>query len=374
MVNNSSICHYEECNDEVIQTNISGLPRKIFDFSRNDRKAGFTLAETLIVVAVLGVIAMLTIPNLIKNQIEAQHRTKVKKSMTVYDLALSKIVLDNDIKNNSMLAQYAEEQKEANCEDSSKYFKKSKETSNGCIFMTSDKVWYNIEDIRRPVISFEEITPENKDEITANANTRANKKAFVLVGHFDDRTGALRVNDLNFEKNNAETIDANSSYDQVSKLFDFINNKKDDEGGGTDTIKPLLSMRCTTDSFGYNYCEKYEYDGNGNQTASYSGCDGSGNNCSSSQKYEYDGNGNQTAEYYCNGSGNNCSYSQKYEYDGNGNQTAYYYNCDGSGNNCSYSQKYEYDGNGNQTAYYYCDGNGNNCDWYETYENTYIDR
>ena len=41
---------------------------------------GFTLAETLIVLVILGVIASITIPAVVRNQIEAQNRTKIKKT------------------------------------------------------------------------------------------------------------------------------------------------------------------------------------------------------------------------------------------------------------------------------------------------------
>jgi len=70
-------CHCEERSDEAIQeTKFSvgkintktelltfGLPR----FARNDKRAAFTLAEVLITLAIIGVVATMTIPTLIAN-------------------------------------------------------------------------------------------------------------------------------------------------------------------------------------------------------------------------------------------------------------------------------------------------------------------
>ena len=43
------------------------------------KRAAFTLAETMIVLVVLGVVASITIPAVVRNQIDAQNRTKLKK-------------------------------------------------------------------------------------------------------------------------------------------------------------------------------------------------------------------------------------------------------------------------------------------------------
>ena len=70
-------CHCEERSDEAIQeikfsidkmntkTELLtfGLPR----FARNDKRAAFTLAEVLITLAIIGVVAAMTIPTLIAN-------------------------------------------------------------------------------------------------------------------------------------------------------------------------------------------------------------------------------------------------------------------------------------------------------------------
>ena len=43
------------------------------------KRAAFTLAETLIVLVILGIVASITIPAIVRRQMEAQNRAKIKK-------------------------------------------------------------------------------------------------------------------------------------------------------------------------------------------------------------------------------------------------------------------------------------------------------
>ena len=45
-------------------------------------RSGFTLAETLIALTVLGIVAAITVPQLVRKQAETANRTKLKKAMT----------------------------------------------------------------------------------------------------------------------------------------------------------------------------------------------------------------------------------------------------------------------------------------------------
>lgn len=60
-------------------------------------KKGFTLAEVLVTLAVIGVVAALTIPSLIQSSSEKQARTGIKKALSVLNQALSLSVAQESI-------------------------------------------------------------------------------------------------------------------------------------------------------------------------------------------------------------------------------------------------------------------------------------
>ena len=72
-----------------------------------DKKQGFTLAEVMIVLVVLGIVAILTVPSVVKKYFEAQERTKIKKSMAAYDTAINKMVIENDRRSEDALKDWA---------------------------------------------------------------------------------------------------------------------------------------------------------------------------------------------------------------------------------------------------------------------------
>ncbi len=189
-----------------------------------NKKTAFTMAETLIVIAVLGIIAILTIPNLFRNQVEAQHRTKVKKSMAAYEAMFNKMVMENELRSSLAITSWADGT-DNNCANISVYFKKS--IDKGCTFKTSDGVWWNIANIQRPIIAFKE---ENLD--FDKANDPDDMDAFILVGRIDDSVGTIRVDDLQFETNNP----LDNSDNQVAKLFGFMNKSKNNGNNNEEPI------------------------------------------------------------------------------------------------------------------------------------------
>jgi len=66
-----------------------------FNFVNSRRKAGFTLAEVLVVITIIGVIASLTIPDLIANIQEQQYKSAWKKNFAVLSQATINIKEDN---------------------------------------------------------------------------------------------------------------------------------------------------------------------------------------------------------------------------------------------------------------------------------------
>jgi len=59
------------------------------------RKIGFTLAEVLITLGIIGIVAQMTIPTLMNNIDEAQYRSALKKTFSVLSQATTSIVNEN---------------------------------------------------------------------------------------------------------------------------------------------------------------------------------------------------------------------------------------------------------------------------------------
>ena len=227
-------------------------------------KNAFTMSETLIVIVVLGIIAMLTLPNVYKKYLESVKRLKIKKAMKVYDFAVTKMTIENDLKSSSALQEWASKD---DCNNSVSYFKTTKRSK--CTFRTSDGLWWNIDDMVRPVISFNKITDDNLDSIKANARDLDNNSAFVMVTSTDNSTGAFRVDDLEYEKEHP----VYNSDKLVEKLYDYINNvvracdifcrykRGDFNTPCQSNVKETCSVT-TTNAQGVSTTKVYDSDGN----------------------------------------------------------------------------------------------------------------
>ena len=194
----------------------------------------FTLAETLIVLVILGIIASITIPAVVRRQMEANNRARIKKSMTVYDTAINKFIVENDLKSDAAVYQIAPKN---NCTFTSQYFKaveniEENGNQNLCKFKSADGVWWDISDILNPIIGL------NKDDLTdVNSNT-----SFKLSAKFD-QNGSLRVDDLAYEiKLNSNDLKA------LEKIYAFINGEKNEK------INPYANREFKIKSITNNDC------------------------------------------------------------------------------------------------------------------------
>ena len=61
------------------------------------KTSGFTLAEVLITLGIIGIVAAMTIPSLINNSQEAQYKSAYKKAYSVANQALKKAEADNNL-------------------------------------------------------------------------------------------------------------------------------------------------------------------------------------------------------------------------------------------------------------------------------------
>ena len=299
----------------------------------NRKTKGFTLAETLITLTILGVVAVITVPMLINKQMESANRTKLKKAMAAYEKALNQIIVDNDIKGSITAVEGF--RLTDNCSGSRPYFKAIKEIAgNNCRFQTADKVWWDITNIEHPVISLKDqiTTQAESDAIKAKANNlEKDKTSFVMVGEIKD--GIVRINDMGALEGN----DQNEDY--LNKLYAFIEKKTMEDAAGSESgvsdppsesseSSPIIDLNkeypkfyngeynnvCTTqkqgcyeviwgtvgEDFGYKM-----YDSNGNFFAYGSGCIDIAT-CDS--RFAFSKITDSDKIIYCHGSVNRCDY------------------------------------------------------------------
>ena len=186
---------------------------------KNLKVKGFTLAETLITLTILGVVAAITIPALINKYNESANRTKLKKAMAAYEKALNQMIIDNDIKGTITAV---EGFKIGQCDISSSYFKTVEILKNDkCRFKTADKVGYDITDITHPIFFLSD-DYKTTDLETESTNLRAlakdtdNKDVFGGVGEIKD--GIVRINDKGAATGDDATI--------LNKSYAFANKEK----------------------------------------------------------------------------------------------------------------------------------------------------
>ena len=110
-------------------------------------KRAFTLAEVLITLSILGVVAALTIPSLVNRQSDLAAQVKLKKAVSAYEDAAGTFMVEKQRANISTLlkANYAADG-DLTCDNLSSYFKivgTPTENASGCSFTTSDgAAWY----------------------------------------------------------------------------------------------------------------------------------------------------------------------------------------------------------------------------------------
>lgn len=216
----------------------------MLNFINFHRNKAFTLAEIIVVLAILGIVAALTIPTVIRRQIEVTNRTKLKKAMKVYDLFIQRYTLENNI---HTMAELKESLKAENYKNLRAYFKKSEES---CQFKTPDGIAWDICDVENTKISL----PNQKDK-----NGELLSFEFTLV--LDPVTGVFRVNDIGY----AERINDRESKEKLTKMYNYLNNtevseiKKENENCG---------LKCRYDKGEFDSIEKCEL---GNMKNCYSG-------------------------------------------------------------------------------------------------------
>ena len=149
--------------------------------------------------------------------------------MTSYEAALSKMVIENNLKSDADIDNWADD----DCSNTRAYFKPTRNGDDNCTFMTADGVWWNISDIKNPVISVDTktgIDPTKLADLKNTAKDTSDNKIYAMKGWFDEN-GSLRVDDL------AKVGDNDKAY--LTKLYNFVNNKIDSSSGEVTQKSPF---------------------------------------------------------------------------------------------------------------------------------------
>ncbi|MBQ7449950.1 type II secretion system protein, partial [bacterium] len=191
-------------------------------------KSGFTLAETLITLSVLGIVAAITIPAMVKRHVESANRTKIRAAMAAYEKLMNNLVVTEEIRTNEglMEALYGSKPYDTTCKNINEQMQIKSFGSNNCIFTTKNGItWYftpnqawnggrvytyvALKDADAEFLGSYNI--EQKNGIIAMTD----EPIFQFVAYFDD-SGIFHTND-----NVAFSIESNKNH-----LHDFINGKK----------------------------------------------------------------------------------------------------------------------------------------------------
>ena len=84
-------CHPEDEIRRISKKN----EQKVFSFAHNDKKCAFTMAEVLITLGIIGIIAAMTLPTLIRNQRNKALETAFKKNYSAISRALDMYQAEN---------------------------------------------------------------------------------------------------------------------------------------------------------------------------------------------------------------------------------------------------------------------------------------
>ena len=143
---------------------------KIF---KNNKRA-FTIAEVLVTIAVLAVVATIAIPASVNNFSTKRHRTQLQKATETYESMLSLYRTDNRIGLNDIAG--LDNHIGANCANIRRYFKIRENGATNCQFRTNDGIWFDFANgVTSVTVAF-----SRGDLNAANARMANNNSAFIL--------------------------------------------------------------------------------------------------------------------------------------------------------------------------------------------------
>ena len=139
-------------------------------------KKGFTLAENLIVLAVLGIIMIIVIPGMVNDKNKRNNQIAVRKAVTAYQTMLNEeFLMATGVNNVNSLDNILTQN---DCEKIRKHFNIRKVESNKCKFTTADGVKWDFatSDPQKTMISL-----KNETITSSKAEDDNNLKVFYLT-------------------------------------------------------------------------------------------------------------------------------------------------------------------------------------------------
>ena len=323
-------------------------------------KKAFTLAEVLAVIIILGVVATLTIPSTLHRTGERANKTKIRKAMAVYETAVEKMIIENNIpRNTASLTAFALGNNN-DCAPASEYFKinQLENQGNNCRFRASDGLWWDITDIANTIVAF------RNDNLNYEMSSGEEYKAFKFVTRFDPNS-SIRLNDAGFTtqkyyvaqnppvfvnpRNQEQTVKNLYATDiiyreAIEKVHAYLDNKiynGDLYAANSKICENGKTKSCTKSEnwgaqgyYGGNVCTSY--DKNGNWVVARWKCESGCDNCRYwyvNERFEKDGSNYEWKPWACNESQTLCENTDFNKLDKQGNQLFHAWYCNGATDN-----------------------------------------
>ena len=140
-----------------------------------NRKKAFTLAEVLITLSILGVVAALTIPSLVNRQSEMAAIVKMKKAVSQFEQVAEVYMAENEATNIVNMVKSSTD--DTTCGNLDNYFKIVNKDSNAssCAFTTADGVYWVFKNDGTTVTAYDSKTSPKIGVVMNAADGVANK-------------------------------------------------------------------------------------------------------------------------------------------------------------------------------------------------------
>ena len=163
-------------------------------------KKAFTLAEVLITLSILGVVAALTIPSLVNRQSEMAAIVKLKKAVSQFEQVTEVYMAEEEAQN--MVNMVKSSSSDTECNGLAKYFKIVKENDGKCDFTTADGVRWVFKSDGTAAVAFDSSATTPKVGVALSATDGAANKETVAAATVTGLTttkpeqGIFQANDM----------------------------------------------------------------------------------------------------------------------------------------------------------------------------------